>query len=99
MEGTYRHITFFKFKSDVTPEEKELYEQGMQEMLSNFTSLMKNVHFGKNLTEGFDYILNVEFDSIEERANYLNHEIHKAFLNKWANRYETRCSGVFQIKF
>jgi hypothetical protein len=97
--SAYRHITFFKFKSDVTDQEKEEYERGMHEMLSNFKDVMKNVQFGKNLVEGFDYIINAEFNTLEDRTNYLNHDVHKKFFNQWVDRYENRTSGVFQIKF
>jgi hypothetical protein len=96
----YRHITFFKFKPEVTPEEKEQYEKETNEMLSSFKSVMKNAHFGKNEVQGgYEYIINAEFNSLEDRANYLDHEVHKALFNKWNEKWESRVSGVLQIKF
>jgi hypothetical protein len=98
--SAYRHITFFKFKPEVTPEEKEVYEKDTREMLANFSSVMKNVQFGKNeVQSGYEYIINGEFNSLEDRQKYLDHEIHKALLTKWADKWESRVSGVLQVKF
>jgi hypothetical protein len=99
MENTsIRHITFIKLKSTVTDEEKLEYENDAIEMLKLFNNFAKNTKFGKNLANNeFDYIINAEFNSIDDRTSYINHDTHKVFVNKWLERIEKRVSGALEI--
>jgi hypothetical protein len=93
-----RHITFFKFKPEVTEEEKLEYEKDTKEMLRFFSDVAKNVHFEKNLAKSeYEYIINAEFENLGTRANYLSHDVHVNFFNKWNEKWESRVSGVIPI--
>ena len=100
MDKGYRHITQFKFKKDINEEEKYLWRTEMKEMLSTYN--LNNIQFAKNLsdvTDGFDfeYVLNIEFDDIKKRKEYLLSENHKNFNSKWFDKYEYRSSSVIEL--
>lgn len=79
-----RHVVMFKFKEDATPEGIEKVEKAFAD-LQNKIPQIKDFEWGTNnspegLDKGFTHCFFVTFDSEEDRAVYLPHPDHMAFV-------------------
>ncbi|GAA4445693.1 Dabb family protein [Ravibacter arvi] len=79
-----RHIVLFKFKDASTPEDVKAVEDAFRN-LKNEIPEIKDFEWGKNnspegLNEGLTHAFFVSFTSEEDRAVYLPHPKHKAFI-------------------
>lgn len=79
-----RHIVLFKFKDASTPEDIKAVEDAFRN-LKNEIPEIKDFEWGKNnspegLNEGLTHAFFVSFTSEEDRAVYLPHPKHKAFI-------------------
>jgi hypothetical protein len=79
-----RHVVFFKFKESATAADIEKIENGFRELPSKIKEV-KGFEWGKNnspenLAQGFTHCFFVTFSSEEDRAVYLPHPAHKAFV-------------------
>lgn len=78
-----RHIVLFKFKENVTEEEKKAVEVAFAALPSKI-DVIKSFEWGVNnspegLEKGFTHSFILTFSSEEDRAIYLPHPDHKAF--------------------
>lgn len=79
-----RHIVLFKFKDASTPEDIKAVEDAFRN-LKNEIPEIKDFEWGRNnspegLNEGLTHAFFVSFTSEEDRAVYLPHPKHKAFI-------------------
>ncbi|MEQ9289972.1 MAG: Dabb family protein [Cyclobacteriaceae bacterium] len=79
-----RHVVMFKFKEDASQEGIEKVEKAFAD-LQNKIPQIKDFEWGTNnspegLDKGFTHCFFVTFDSEEDRAAYLPHPDHKAFV-------------------
>lgn len=80
-----RHVVMFKFKEDASQEGIEKVEKAFAD-LQNKIPQIKDFEWGTNnspegLDKGFTHCFFVTFDSEEDRAAYLPHPDHKAFVD------------------
>ena len=80
-----RHVVLFKFKETATPEEVQQVEAAFIALPSKISQI-KDFEWGLNnspegLNKGLTHCFFVTFDSEEDRAIYLPHPAHKAFVD------------------
>ena len=79
-----RHVVLFKFKETATAEEVQSVEAAFVALPSKISQI-KDFEWGLNnspegLNKGLTHCFFVTFDSEEDRAIYLPHPAHKAFV-------------------
>lgn len=84
--GPYRHVVFFKFIDEATPEQVRAIEVAFAE-LSTQIDTITDYEWGTNvspegLNEGFTHCFLVTFADKAGLEVYLPHEAHKAFVAK-----------------
>jgi hypothetical protein len=84
MKKQLRHVVIFKFKESSTPEDIKEVENAFGKLPSEIKEI-KAYEWGLNnspegLNKGFTHCFLVTFDSEEDRAIYLPHPAHKAFV-------------------
>ena len=85
MKQQLRHVVLFKFKESSTAEDIQRVESAFA-ALPEQISAIKDFEWGTNnspegLDKGFTHCFLVTFDSEEDRATYLPHPDHKAFVD------------------
>jgi len=84
MNKQLRHVVVFKFKESSTPSDIKEVETAFGKLPSEIKEI-KDYEWGLNnspegLNKGFTHCFLVTFDSEEDRAIYLPHPAHKAFV-------------------
>nr|WP_229217252.1 Dabb family protein [Dyadobacter luteus] len=79
-----RHVVLLKFKDSSTPEQVKEVEDAFRKLKSKIKEV-KDFEWGlenspEGLSQGFTHIFFVTFNSEEDRAVYLPHPDHKAFV-------------------
>ncbi|MCE7044303.1 Dabb family protein [Dyadobacter sp. CY312] len=79
-----RHVVLFKFKDSATPAQVKEVEDAFRALPSKIKEV-KGFEWGnenspEGLSQGFTHIFFVTFNSEEDRAVYLPHPEHKAFV-------------------
>lgn len=79
-----RHVVLFKFKDSATPAQVKEVEDAFRKLPSKIKEI-KGLEWGINnspegLSQGFTHVFFVSFNSEEDRAVYLPHTEHKAFV-------------------
>lgn len=79
-----RHVVLFKFKDSATPAQIKKVEDAFRKLPSKLKEI-KGFEWGTNnspegLSQGFTHVFFVSFDSEADRAVYLPHAEHKAFV-------------------
>ncbi len=79
-----RHVVLFKFKEGTKPEDIKKVEDAFRALPSQI-SVVKAFEWGtnnspENLNQGFTHCFFVSFSSEKDRAVYLQHPAHKAFV-------------------
>jgi Stress responsive A/B Barrel Domain len=85
MEKELRHVVLFKFKDGVSADSLRGMEMAFKG-LANQIKEVKKLEFGlnnspENLNQGFTHCFTVTFNSEADRAIYLPHPAHKAFVD------------------
>ncbi|PKQ46224.1 Dabb family protein [Confluentibacter flavum] len=85
MTKKLRHVVLFKFKESSTPANIKGVETAFGKLPSEIKEI-KDYEWGLNnspegLSKGFTHCFLVTFDSEEDRAIYLPHPAHKAFVD------------------
>ena len=85
MTKQLRHVVIFKFKESSTPADIKEVETAFGKLPSQIKEI-KDYEWGLNnspegLNKGFTHCFLVTFDSEEDRAIYLPHPAHKAFVD------------------
>ncbi|OYX23563.1 MAG: stress responsive protein [Flavobacteriales bacterium 32-35-8] len=85
MTKQLRHVVLFKFKESSTPADIKEVETAFGKLPSEIKEI-KAYEWGLNnspegLNKGFTHCFLVTFDSEEDRAIYLPHPAHKAFVD------------------
>lgn len=85
MTKQLRHVVLFKFKENTTPTAIEKVEAAFVSLPSKIKEI-KDLEWGLNnspesLNKGFTHCFFVTFDTEEERAAYLPHPSHLAFVD------------------
>ncbi|HRO46903.1 Dabb family protein [Agriterribacter sp.] len=80
-----RHVVLFKFKDDATALQVKEVEDAFRALPSKIKEI-KALEWGtnnspENLAQGFTHCFFVSFKSEEDRAVYLPHAAHKAFVD------------------
>jgi hypothetical protein len=84
METELRHVVLFKFKDGVPKDSLRAMEMAFKELASQIKEV-KKLEFGlnnspENLNQGFTHCFTVTFSSESDRAVYLPHPAHQAFV-------------------
>ncbi len=79
-----KHAVFFKFRDDATAEGVRSVEEAFAALPSKISTI-RALEWGTNnspegLADGFTHCFMVTFDSTEDRAAYLSHAAHQAFV-------------------
>jgi hypothetical protein len=79
-----RHVVLFKFKDSSTPAQVKEVEDAFRKLPSKIKEV-KGFEWGtdnspEGLAQGFTHVFFVTFNSEEDRAVYLPHPDHKAFV-------------------
>ena len=79
-----RHVVLFKFKDTASAEEVKKVEDAFRELPKKISQI-KGYEWGinnspENINQGFTHCFFVSFNSEEDRATYLPHPDHKAFI-------------------
>ncbi len=79
-----RHVVMFKFKDASTPAEVKTVEDAFRALPSKIIEI-KSLEWGtnnspENLNDGFTHCFFVSFTSESDRASYLPHPAHQAFV-------------------
>lgn len=85
MTKQLRHVVIFKFKASSTTEDIQKIENAFSKLPSQIKEI-KDYEWGLNnspegLNKGFTHCFLVTFNSEEDRAIYLPHPAHKAFVD------------------
>lgn len=85
MTKQLRHVVIFKFKTSSTSADIQKIESAFSKLPSQIKEI-KDYEWGLNnspegLNKGFTHCFLVTFDSEEDRAIYLPHPAHKAFVD------------------
>jgi hypothetical protein len=85
MKKQLRHVVMFKFKESSSPEDIKGVETAFEKLPSEIKEI-KAFEWGLNnspegINKGFTHCFLVTFDSEEDRAIYLPHPAHKAFID------------------
>ena len=85
MEKELRHVVLFKFKDGVSADSLKGMEMAFKGLGSQIKEV-KKLEFGlnnspENLNQGFTHCFTVTFASEVDRAIYLPHPAHKAFVD------------------
>jgi Stress responsive A/B Barrel Domain len=85
MEKELRHVVLFKFKDGVSADSLRGMEMAFKGLASQIKEV-KKLEFGlnnspENLNQGFTHCFTVTFNSEADRAIYLPHPAHKAFVD------------------
>jgi hypothetical protein len=85
MKKQLRHVVLFKFKESSSPEDIKEVENAFGKLPSQIKEI-KAYEWGLNnspegINKGFTHCFLVTFDSEEDRAIYLPHPAHKAFVD------------------
>lgn len=85
MKKQLRHVVLFKFKESSSPEDIKEVENTFGKLPSQIKEI-KAYEWGLNnspegINKGFTHCFLVTFDSEEDRAIYLPHPAHKAFVD------------------
>ena len=80
-----RHVVLFKFKDDATAQQVKEVENAFRALPSKIKEI-KALEWGtnnspENLAQGFTHCFFVSFKSEKDRAVYLPHAAHKAFVD------------------
>ena len=80
-----RHVVLFKFQESSSPEDIKVVEEAFAALPAKINAI-KNFEWGTNnspegLDKGFTHCFLVTFASEEDRATYLPHPDHKAFVD------------------
>ncbi|HTN08368.1 Dabb family protein [Agriterribacter sp.] len=80
-----RHVVLFKFKDDATARQVKEVENAFRALPSKIKEI-KALEWGtnnspENLAQGFTHCFFVSFTSEKDRAIYLPHVAHKAFVD------------------
>ena len=80
-----RHVVNFKFKDDSSPEDVAKVVEAFRQLPSKISEI-HDFEYGvnnspENLNDGFTHCFLVTFKSEEDRAAYLPHPAHKAFVD------------------
>lgn len=80
-----RHVVVFKFKDDASPGDVKKVEDAFRALPSKIKEI-KGFEWGtnnspENLAQGFTHCFFVSFKSEKDRAVYLPHVAHKAFVD------------------
>ncbi|MGJ8732157.1 MAG: Dabb family protein [Cellulophaga sp.] len=83
-DSVLRHVVIFKFKADATKQQITAIEEAFSALPSKISEI-KDYEWGLNnspegLSKGFTHCFFVTFKSEEDRAIYLPHPDHKAFV-------------------
>lgn len=84
------HIVLFKFKENTEEKNKNEMIKSL-EIFKEKIRLIKNISNGYNFSnenKGYDYCLCLEFDNKENLNQYLKHEFHISFLEKFKYIFE-----------
>ena len=81
--GEFRHVVFFKFKADATPEQVKEIEKAFAELPSKIPTVVR-YEWGtsesvEKLNDGYTHCFLVTFKDKAGLEAYLPHEAHKAF--------------------
>jgi hypothetical protein len=79
-----RHVVLFKFKDGVSADSLKAMERAFKDLATHIKEV-KHLEFGlnnspENLNQGFTHCFLVTFASEADRAIYLPHPAHKAFV-------------------
>ena len=82
--SVYRHVVLFKFKDSATPEQIKEVEAAFRALPTKINTIT-GYEWGTNVSpegkdDGFTHCFFVSFASEEDRAIYLPHPDHKAFV-------------------
>lgn len=95
-----RHIVCFKFKPDITEEEKAALVQATRE-LPKAISVAKSWQDGFNLgprDKTYDYGITCEFDDWDAFNTYIDHPAHQAFVENYVKKLvPTRAVIDFEV--
>jgi len=80
-----RHVVLFKFKDEASAQQVKEVEDALRALPSKIKEI-KALEWGtnnspENLAQGFTHCFFVSFKSEEDRAVYLPHAAHKAFVD------------------
>lgn len=80
-----RHVVLFKFKEDATAEQLKSFEKAFGDLPGKIPEIL-DFEWGLNnspegLDKGFTHCFFVSFQNEEDRAIYLPHPDHKAFVS------------------
>lgn len=100
MEKELRHVVLFKFKDGVSADSLKAMELAFKGLATEIKEV-KHLEFGlnnspENLNQGFTHCFVVTFASESDRAVYLPHPAHKAFV---ANHLSTTLDKVCVVDF
>ena len=100
MEKELRHVVLFKFKDGVSADSLKAMELAFKGLATEIKEV-KHLEFGlnnspENLNQGFTHCFIVTFASESDRAIYLPHPAHKAFV---ANHLSTTLDKVCVVDF
>ncbi|WBU89534.1 Dabb family protein [Cellulophaga omnivescoria] len=84
-DSVLRHVVIFKFKADATKQQITAIEEAFSALPSKIAQIM-DYEWGLNnspegLSKGFTHCFFVTFKNEEDRAIYLPHPDHKAFVS------------------
>ncbi len=90
-----KHNVFFWLKDDVTAEQRENFEQGIEALLKN--DEIKAGSWGTPaatdprpvIDHSYDYALAVEFESIAHHDRYQVHPDHDVFLHDYKDLWQS----------
>ncbi len=100
MEKELRHVVLFKFKEGVSADSLKAMELAFKGLATEIKEV-KHLEFGlnnspENLNQGFTHCFVVTFASESDRAIYLPHPAHKAFVT---NHLSTTLDKVCVVDF
>jgi hypothetical protein len=82
--GRLQHVVLFSFPAEPTPEQAEAIHSYIREWTGVIPGI-RALRFGEALftdrTQGYQYLLYMEFDSVEDLRSYQAHPVHQKFLS------------------
>ncbi len=86
MNTTVKHIAFFKFKADRTPEQIAEVWRIVEDLPKQIPGILSLTHGPNVSTEGLDqgysHSMIMTFESVAARDHYLPHPVHQAAVQK-----------------
>ncbi|XP_074278223.1 stress-response A/B barrel domain-containing protein HS1-like [Silene latifolia] len=91
-KGVVKHVLLAKLKDDLSPDKIEEYINSYADLI-NHIPLMKSFVWGKDVSignrhQGFTHIFESTFESTEAVAEYVVHEKHVMFVNRFQGYLE-----------